>query len=212
MILAISCAFAFCAAAILSAAQTENSADLDARVSGFLDKQRGTWSDWNVPYEDGKILYNLILKGNFKNILEIGTSTGHSTIWLAWAAAKRGGRVTTIEIDRSRYEVALKNFEKAGVASYIDARLADAHRLVPALNDSYDFVFCDADKDWYLQYFKDVRKKIAPHGCFTAHNVLWRGSPDIERFLDYVRRDPEFRTTLERDSGEGISVSCRVGG
>jgi caffeoyl-CoA O-methyltransferase len=83
---------------------------------------------------------------------------------------------------------------------------------VPALEDAYDFVFCDADKDWYVQYFKDVRKKIPPHGCFSAHNVSWRSSPDIERFLDYVKEDKDFRTAIERGSGEGISVSCRVGG
>ena len=107
---------------------------LDSQVSRFLEEARNTWSDLNIPYEDGKILYSLVLKGRFKNILEIGTSTGHSTIWLAWAASKTGGRVTTIEINRERHEKALANFKKAGVASYIDGRLADAHQLVPRLN------------------------------------------------------------------------------
>jgi len=184
--------------------------DLDARVFRFLEEARGSWSDWNVPYEDGKILYNLVLKGNFKNILEIGTSTGHSTIWLAWAASKTGGRVTTIEIDRDRYETALTNFRKAGVAPYIDAHLADAHQLVPLLKGPFDFVFCDADKDWYLRYFLDLKGKIAPKGCFSAHNVLWGGDPHIGKFIEYLKRDPGFHTTIERGSGEGISISCRV--
>ncbi len=183
---------------------------LDSQVSRFLEEARNTWSDLNVPYVDGKTLYSLVLKGQFKNILEIGTSTGHSTIWLAWAASKTGGRVTTIEINRERYEKALANFKKAGVASYIDARLADAHQLVPRLNGPYDFVFCDADKDWYLQYFLDLETKISSRGCFTAHNVLWRYDPHIKKFLDYVKRDPGFRTHIEKGSGEGISVSCRV--
>jgi caffeoyl-CoA O-methyltransferase len=193
----------------LSAESLGSSGDIDAKVSRFLADARTTWADMNVPYEDGKLLHDLVLKGRFTRILEIGTSTGHSTIWLAWAAAKTGGVVTTIEIDRERREVALQNFRKAGVDRYIDARLADAHELVPRLNGPFDFVFSDADKEWYLQYFKDLEAKISPNGCFTAHNVLW-GSRDMRAFLDYVKRDPRFTTRIERGSGEGISVSCRV--
>jgi predicted O-methyltransferase YrrM len=182
---------------------------LDAQVARFLLENRNSWTGWNVPYEDGKILHDLIIKGRSKNILEIGTSTGHSTIWLAWAAAKTGGRVTTIEIDRERYRDALENFKKAGVAPYIDARLGNAHDLVRTLEGPFDFVFCDADKDWYLQYFIDLAPKISIGGCYTAHNTL-RGGRDVERFLDYARRNPGFQTTIERGSGEGISISCRI--
>jgi predicted O-methyltransferase YrrM len=192
------------------AQKPSQASDSDARVSRFLIEARGSWSDWNIPYEDGKILYNQVLKGDFRNILEIGTSTGHSTIWLAWAASKTGGRVTTIEIDRGRYETALANFRKAGVAPYIEARLADAHQFVPLRKGPFDFVFCDADKDWYLRYFLDLKGKIAPKGCFSAHNVLWGSDPHISKFLEYLKRDPEFRTTIERGSAEGISISCRV--
>jgi caffeoyl-CoA O-methyltransferase len=194
----------------LLAQQPAGLSALDSQVSRFLEEARNTWSDLNVPYEDGKTLYFLVLNGRFKNILEIGTSTGHSTIWLAWAASKTGGKVTTIEINQERYEKALSNFKKAGVASYIDARLADAHRLVPRLQGPYDFIFCDADKDWCLQYFLDLESKISPRGCFTAHNVLWRHDPHIKKFLDYVQGNRGFRTHIEKSSGEGISVSCRV--
>jgi caffeoyl-CoA O-methyltransferase len=194
----------------LLAQQPTDLSALDSQVSRFLEEARNTWSDLNVPYEDGKTLYSLVLNGRFKNILEIGTSTGHSTIWLAWAASKTGGKVTTIEINRERYEKALANFKKAGVASYIDARLADAHQLVPLLPGPYDFIFCDADKEWYLQYFLDLEAKIIPKGCFTAHNVLWRYDPHIKKFLDGVKGNPGFRTHIEKGSGEGISVSCRI--
>jgi caffeoyl-CoA O-methyltransferase len=183
---------------------------LNAQVSAFLSDARGSWGDLNVPYEDGKILHDLVLKNKAINILEIGTSTGHSTIWLAWAAAKTGGKVTTIEIDKRRYRTALENFRKAGVTAYIEARLADAHSLAPNLKGPFDFVFCDADKEWYLQYFLDLESKMSAKGCFTAHNVLWGRDPDIRRFLDYVKGNPRFRTHIERGSGEGISVSCRI--
>jgi caffeoyl-CoA O-methyltransferase len=190
--------------------KAEAPSDLDSRVARFLNDARGKWTDLNVPYEDGKILHDLVIKGNFKNILEIGTSTGHSTIWLAWAVAKTGGRVTTIEIDRGRHEAALVNFRNAGVSAYIDARLGDAHKVVKVLSGPFDFVFCDADKDWYLQYFLDVGPKVAPDGCYTAHNVLRYGGRGVSQFIDYVKADHDFRTTIERGSGEGISVSCRI--
>jgi predicted O-methyltransferase YrrM len=196
-------------AAALSAQPVASPGALDARVSRFLEEARSSWSAWNVPYEDGQILYDLVLQNRFRRILEIGTSTGHSTIWLAWAASKTGGKVTTIEIDRGRYETALVNFRKAGVASFIDARLGDAHELVPQLPGPFDLVFCDADKEWYGRYFQDLKNKLAPGGCFAAHNVLWGRDPHIRNFLDQARSSPGFRTTIERSSGEGISVSCR---
>jgi caffeoyl-CoA O-methyltransferase len=188
---------------------TQINSGIDSKVSRFLTQARQSWSDLNVPYNDGKRLYDLVVKGNFKHILEIGTSTGHSTIWLAWAASKTGGVVVTIEIDKERYLKALDNFKQAGVDRFIDARLTDAHELVPVLMGPFDFVFCDADKEWYLQYFKEVENKIAPSGCFVAHNVLWRGSPEIDRFLSYVESHPKFQTRIEKTSSEGISVSCR---
>jgi caffeoyl-CoA O-methyltransferase len=192
------------------AQQAPGGIDLDARVSRFLSDARSSWADLNVPYQDGKILHDLVVKGSFGKILDIGTSTGHSTIWLAWAAAKTGGKVTTIEIDGERHRRAVENFKKAGVAAYIDARLGDAHELVPSLKGPFDFIFCDADKEWYLQYFRHLEQKIAPGGCFTAHNVLWRGDSGIGKFLEQVKGNPGFRTTIERGAGEGISISCRI--
>jgi caffeoyl-CoA O-methyltransferase len=194
-----------------ASAQTAGRAEpLDTRVQRFLSGTRNQWRDLNVPYEDGKVLYGLIVKNNFKRALEIGTSTGHSGIWIAWALSKTGGKLITIEIDKARHETALRNFEKAGVASYIDARLADAHQLVKDLEGPFDFVFSDADKDWYAQYFKDLDPKLTVGGCYTAHNALRSGGRGVEEFLKYVRSLPNYRTSIDRTSSEGISFSCKV--
>lgn len=183
-------------------------ADLDAQVRAFLDRTRSGWHDLNVPYEDGQALHDLVVSKGFTRGLEIGTSTGHSAIWIAWAMSKTGGRLVTIEIDEGRYRTALRNLEAAGVARYVDARLADAHTLVKELPGPYDFVFSDADKEWYTQYFKDVDGKLAPGGCFTAHNVL-DGFAGVGAFLDYVRARPGYTTTISRTSRSGFSVSCK---
>ncbi len=183
---------------------------LDQKVRRFLEKNRGEWRDMNVPWVDGQILHDLVVQHGFRRALEIGTSTGHSSIWIAWALSKTGGKLTTIEIDPDRHAEAKRNFEEAGVSSLVDARLADAHELVKQLPGPFDFVFSDADKGWYLQYFKDLEPKLEVGGCFTAHNVRYSGGGGAAAFLEYVKKLPNYRTTVETGSGEGISVSCKL--
>ncbi len=191
-------------------AGSEEKAELDARVGAFLDAKRGTWRDLNVPREDGEALHRLAVANKARRILEIGTSTGHSTIWLAWAAAKNGGKVTTLEIDERRLHEARANFEKAGVAAYVDARLGDAHELVKELPGPFDLVFSDADKGWYLQYFLDLDPKLAVGGCFTAHNVLRPTAPQVQQLIDRVTAMPNYTTHIDRSSSEGILVACKT--
>lgn len=191
------------------AQETKETRRLDGKVKKFLENHRREWIDWNVSEADGKVLYDLIIKNNYKKALEIGTSTGHSAIWMAWALSKTGGKLITIEIDESRYETALENFKGAGLSDYIDARLADAHALVKELKGPFDFVFSDADKAWYKNYFRILAPKLEVGGCFTAHNVLrphWSG---IGEFLDYVEGLPNFETTIDKSSREGISISYK---
>ena len=196
--------------AVLSAfaQKTATSKDLDVKVEKFLNENRRNWHDLNVPYKDGQALFNLIVKNNYTRALEIGTSTGHSSIWMAWALSKTGGKLITIEIDEDRHKTALQNFKKAGVEEFIDARLADAHQLVKELKGPFDFVFSDADKEWYTQYFKEVDPKLVVGGCFTAHNVT-DGFGDVKRFLNYVRSLPNYETTIDRSSSSGISISYK---
>ena len=196
----------------LSLEHQENQS-LDERVKNFLESHKYQWRDMNVPEADGKILYDLVLKNNYKKAVEIGTSTGHSAIWIAWALSKTGGKLITIEINESRYNQALENFEEAGLSEYIDARLADAHELVPKLKGPFDFVFCDADKWWYKNYLIAVLPKLEVGGCFTAHNVSarrgWRRGGGIGEFLDYLESLPNMETTIDHSSWSGISISYK---
>ena len=181
---------------------------LDRKVKVFLEENVDNWRDMNVPLSDGKILFDLIVQNGYTKAVEIGTSTGHSAIWIAWALSKTGGRLITIEIDTGRWLKARANFKKAGVDKFIDARLADAHELVPILPGKDDFVFCDADKNWYVNYFKDMDPKLLAGGCYTAHNTSMR-NPDIREFLDYIKSLDYFDTTFAPGSRSGISVSYK---
>ena len=182
--------------------------ELDKQVKNFLDSHRQKWVDWNVPYEDGQVLYNIIIENGYTRALEIGTSTGHSSIWIAWALSKTGGKLITLEIDPDRRAKALKNFEEAGLSQFIDARLGDAHQLVKRLEGPFDFVFSDADKAWYKQYFVDLYPKLEPGGCFTAHNVR-NAYGGIKEFLNHVQEHPNMQTTIDKSSRSGISISYK---
>jgi len=194
--------------------------ELDERVRSFLDRNQRSWRDMNVPRIDGQKLYELILENGYTRAVEVGTSTGHSGIWMAWALSKTGGKLLTIEIDEQRHSEALANFEAAGLSQYVDARLADAHVLVPDLPGPYDFVFLDADKDWYLEYFQWLYPKLVVGGCVTAHNVApprsgsdWRsrgrrGARGTEEFVEALLKTSDLETEFFQ-RGSGLSISYR---
>ncbi len=121
-----------------------------------------------------------------------------------------GGKLITIEIDEGRHKRALANFKEAGLSEYIDARLADAHELVEKLKGPFDFVFSDADKDWYKNYFIALAPKLEVGGCFTAHNARNAGAEGIREFIDYVTDLPNFKTTIDTTSRAGISISYKI--
>ncbi len=130
--------------------------------------------------------------------LEIGTSTGHSGIWIAWALSKTGGKLVTIDIDEGRYREAVANFKAAGIARWVDARLGDAHELVPRLDGPFDFVFIDADKEWYTNYARAVLPKLAVGGTLSAHNVSAFGGRRqmTGDFYGYVKSQPNLETSF----------------
>ena len=104
---------------------------------------------------------------------------------------------------------AVANFREAGVISFIDARLGDAHTIVPALSGPFDFVFSDADKDWYKNYLADVVPKLSVGGCFVAHNVSEDLGGYSREFLQYARSLPFLETTVSGHGMSGMSVSYR---
>jgi len=200
------------------AQESQQGQDLDRRVQDFLDRNRRAWRDMNVPMVDGQKLYDLIVENKYTRAAEVGTSTGHSAIWIAWALSKTGGKLITIEINERRYRQALANFEEAGLSNYVDARLADAHELVPELEGPFDFIFVDADKDWYLQYFRWLYPKLEVGGCFTAHNISTYGGGRGRRGSGGMRGMSELLAELQNtsdletevfQSGGGLSISFR---
>ncbi len=199
----------------LAAAREEQRA-VDMRVEKFLAKMKGKWHDLNVPEADGKVLHDIIVQKRYRKALEVGTSTGHSALWIAWALSKTGGKLITIEIDEKRHRQALANFREAGLSDFVDARLGDAHRLVEELPGPFDFVFVDADKDYYPAYARVLAPKVQPGGCLTAHNVEEPGpvrqggyEGGTEEYFRYMKSLPEFDTFIHPRSRWGVAVSFK---
>jgi predicted O-methyltransferase YrrM len=205
--LAIALANTLCSG--LQAQQSSSNEELDKRVKTFLQNNRNQWQDMNVPASDGQLMYDIIVEKGYTRGLEIGTSTGHSTVWIAWALSKTGGKLITIEIDERRYEEALGHLKEAGLEHYVDARLANAHDLVKDLRGPFDFVFSDADKEWYINYFNDVTPKLDKGGCFVAHNVRPQGGMRGTReYLQYVNGLEGYTTSVDI-SGGGMAISYK---
>lgn len=131
-----------------------------------------------------------------REILEIGTAHGYWTFWLALAAEARGGRVTTIEIVPERRARAWQHLQALGVARRVTSLEGDAHALVSALKKTYDFVFFNADKSGYLDYWRKLYPhKIKPGGLVLAYHYSARLDP-IKDFVEAARANPQVATAV----------------
>lgn len=140
---------------------------------------RETWSKVLRPrmlsgHMQGKILETFSYMIKPSRILEIGTYTGYSAICLASGLAE-GGKLITIDINDEISHIARSYFEKAGMAGKIDFKVGDAREIIPTLNETWDLVFIDADKENYAVYYDLIFEKLRPGGFIVADNVLWSG-------------------------------------
>ena len=172
----------------------------------------------------GNFLNLLVHMNQAQSILEIGTAIGYSTIWLARAAERTGGHVTTVDLNKDRLGRSLVYFERAGLRERITALEGDARKILPTLDSKFDFVFIDAAKGEYLDYLSQIYPLISSGGLLVVDNVLFRGwvvpgsdfAPKYERmvgglrqFLQELCQNPEFSTTV-LPFGDGVSVSRRI--
>ena len=122
----------------------------------------------------GRVLHQLALISGAKNVFELGSAVGYSTIWWARAVGE-GGRVTYTDGDRKKADEARGYFERAGVADRITIRVGDALELLSEQKEQYDIIFCDIDKEDYPRAFKLAVPRLRKGGLLVADNVLWSG-------------------------------------
>ncbi|MDP7288196.1 MAG: O-methyltransferase [Phycisphaerae bacterium] len=185
----------------------------DAEEKKILDiltvmREKESRGMMNVPANDGRLLRMLAESLGAKNIVEIGTSNGYSGIWFSLALRKTGGKLTTYEIDKTRAELARKNFKRAGVEKYITLIEGDAHKEVTKLTDKIDIVFLDADKAGYVDYLKKLLPLVRPGGLIIAHNTTSHGKW-MEPYLKAVTTDKNLETLFLNVKPAGVGVTMK---
>ena len=164
--------------------------------------------------------YNIMLKSiHAKNILEIGMSVGYSGLWFADAIMSntQDGQIVTIDREQFKIDSATRNFEEAGVSSLIKIREGEARKILREIKEEFgenyfDFIFIDADKESYIEYFDLCLPLVRKGGIIGADNILFpeRFNEMMVDYLSHVRSNPNVQSvTVPIDNGEEITIKLR---
>ena len=127
---------------------------------------------WRISFEKGLLLHNLIIQSKPKRILELGTSIGYSTLFLADAAKKVGGFAESIEVMKEKCSIARSNLDKAGLSKYCKITNANILNAIKPYKEKIDFLFMDANKSQYVLYYKGFNKNLNRGAILFADNIL----------------------------------------
>ena len=162
----------------------------------------------NVEPETAELLGVLVRAAGSRRILEVGTSNGHSTLWLADAAEAVGGHVETLDIDPRRTELARANLERAQLAALVECRTIGAAQALAEYPDAaWDFVFLDAERPEYTGYWPNLRRALAPGAMLAIDNAISHGS-ELQSFNRLLGADPQLTSALV-PIGAGLIVAVR---
>src|SRR3989338_7062338 len=151
---------------------------------GYYNISADTWQFFSI----------LVRLSKTKSILEVGTSNGYSTIWLAEAVKYNKGKVTTIEVSEHKIKMALENFKRAKLSN-IKIIHGDALKEIPKLKGKFDFLFLDAIKEDYANYFKLTYPKLTKNAIIVADNAIMF-EKYMKDYLSYVRNHKNSKSVL----------------
>jgi caffeoyl-CoA O-methyltransferase len=179
--------------------------DAEEREQGLPAEVRSR----QVAATTGRFLFSLVAPQTDCEVLEIGGSRGYSTIWLAAGVRQLGGRVLSLEHDPRKAEAWRANVDEAGLAEWAELLEGDAFELLPQIEDVFDVVFIDAEKDDYERLFELARGKVEPGALFVADNVLSHADP-LAEYSAARQADPDLLSvTVPLDRGLELSAVLR---
>jgi predicted O-methyltransferase YrrM len=203
-------------ATVLDARVEQVLAEYDARAAAERPLHEAGWDAddrrdrllLRIGPETGRLVNILIRGARARSILEIGTSFGYSTVWLAEAARAVGGRVVTLDLVRSKQDYARGMLEKAGLAEFVDWRTGDALKILRELEGPFDFVLLDLWKELYVPCFELFAARLAAGALVVADNMLYpeHSRMQAQAYRSVVRRYPAMESVL-LEVGSGICVS-----
>ena len=171
-----------------------------------------------ITKETGELLNMILRLKNAKNMLEVGTSTGYSTLWCAEAICEQSGKIITIEQNPNKIKRAKENFQKAGITDEIIVKEGLAMQILGELNlqkeykDFFDFVLIDVDKENIIEYFDLILPMVSAGGVIITDNMLYpeKYQQDMKFFSDYLKKNPKLRTiTTPIGNGEEITIKLK---
>jgi predicted O-methyltransferase YrrM len=161
----------------------------------------------NITRDTGQFLAVLVKATAARRLLEIGTSNGYSTLWLAWAAQEAGGTVTTVERSEFKVSLARSNFERSGL-SHIITQVRDeaGNALTSTAEASIDFIFLDSERSEYPGWWPNLKRVLRPGGLLVVDNATSHPQ-EIAPFVALVEGDASFTTSLAPvGNGEFLAV------
>ena len=183
-----------------------------AELEDFGQRNDATTSDrprrmLNITRDTGELLSVLVKAMDARRVLEIGTSNGYSTLWLASAARAISGSVTTVEMAEFKIGLASANFARSGLSAYITLVHDDAGRVLQGSSDgSFDLIFLDSERAEYPGWWPDVKRVLRPGGLLVVDNATSHAE-QMAPFVALVKADPEFTTSLVPvGNGEFLAV------
>ena len=183
---------------------------LDETTNNIMAELEKTQHDfWNISRQTGVMLNMFIKMINAKSALEIGTSNGYSGLWLSKALKETSGHLTTIEFYEKRQSIAIENFKTCGVDDIITPVQGSACDVIRSFNEDikFDFVFIDASKREYVEYFNLIKPHLTQKCLITADNITSHAEK-VQTFVDAIDSDDEFQYEI-LDLPAGLLVAYR---
>ncbi|MDS7930563.1 O-methyltransferase [Acinetobacter sp. V102_4] len=150
----------------------------------------------NIEAESAKLLSQFIRMQQAKSILEIGTSTGYSTLWLAEAAQATGGQVTTVEIDAKRSAEAKRHVAELDLSEIVQFWVGDAADYLKEAQDTFDFILLDAERNAYENYWPDLKRLIKQKGGVLIIDNVISHAAEVKSFLELIKNDQNFMSSI----------------
>lgn len=162
----------------------------------------------NIAPENGQFLSILICSIHAQNVLEVGTSNGYSTIWLAAALKETGGRLITLEFDPKRAAEAQAHLKEVNLDDIVEVRIGNALDEIPKCDATFDLVFLDADKGEYRRYLELALPNICPGGLIVADDTVTMRDEMLD-YVEYVFNTP-LLNSVDIPLDDGIILSYRT--